>query len=758
MIEWLTFKNYRQYKDRTIQLDGSLIGIVGPNGSGKSNLLLACEYLLTGRVPGKNKEDLVSWGEKTGSITGGVRIDGVLYTVMRGLTGSKAEIDYQKDGQPAKIKGVSEVNDFLQKLTGIDAVTARIVFPHQKDLDGILFDEAAVRQRHWLALCGLGETAAIHTKLGQLLSTRVPETADFSAQLQEAEAWQTTSELELATAIAEMQKVHRPTFAVADAQKLLRELETARVVVAAAETRLADMRARNTELKAGRDKAQAELKALINDLYPSAGTDTEALAQCEQEIAQTEKARAAAEQYLRQLAQAEQAQARLQAAVTAKADWHRTHAPPECATVEAVSEKYDGVLAALQEASKRFDQSALCSRLSQLEHILSLRIADDCVCPLCRQKIVSLAEVQETIQQEAVMVTEQIEDLRVAAHANQNEISAVMARRYAALRAITDYNVAATRLHEAVARAEAAAAATPEATGNGNEAAEELQCCTALLEALRQSRTDIARLGAAKAQASERIKQNEQEQAVCQKIIDENRPRDIGLKARFAAFGVDSEGALRLTLEEQQKLAAVYQAAEANVANIRGRLNTIRSSVASLQAKQEEQARIRTVKAAMMRVRDWFHYDVGPKAITAQLLETVVAATNEFLIKFGSRFSVLPDQTIMSMRYLYNDGTVNREPPPDITQLSGGESIALAVAFRFAVHCLFAGKLSLLTLDEPTVYLDKRNITNFLTLLETVKSVARNMGLQVMMSTHEVSVGPLLDTVIETTATDAMDN
>ena len=75
----------------------------------------------------------------------------------------------------------------------------------------------------------------------------------------------------------------------------------------------------------------------------------------------------------------------------------------------------------------------------------------------------------------------------------------------------------------------------------------------------------------------------------------------------------------------------------------------------------------------------------------------------------------------------------------------------LAVSFRFGSYCMFANKLGLLSLDEPTVYLDDANVGRFCNLLERVKEVAQQMNLQVIIATHERAVMPFMDTVIDLT-------
>ena len=80
--------------------------------------------------------------------------------------------------------------------------------------------------------------------------------------------------------------------------------------------------------------------------------------------------------------------------------------------------------------------------------------------------------------------------------------------------------------------------------------------------------------------------------------------------------------------------------------------------------------------------------------------------------------------------------------------LSGGQKIALAVAFRFAVYGMFASKLGLLSLDEPTAYLDNETIARFADTLDKVRGLARNLGLMVLVSTHEKSLEPCFDQAV----------
>ena len=103
----------------------------------------------------------------------------------------------------------------------------------------------------------------------------------------------------------------------------------------------------------------------------------------------------------------------------------------------------------------------------------------------------------------------------------------------------------------------------------------------------------------------------------------------------------------------------------------------------------------------------------------------------------------------MGFRCVFNDGRTLPNPPPEAGMLSGGQKIALAVAFRFAVYSMFAGKLGLLSLDEPTAYLDDDTIGRFGDMLGKIRELATNMQLQVLISTHEAQLRGAFDQTVE---------
>jgi exonuclease SbcC len=155
--------------------------------------------------------------------------------------------------------------------------------------------------------------------------------------------------------------------------------------------------------------------------------------------------------------------------------------------------------------------------------------------------------------------------------------------------------------------------------------------------------------------------------------------------------------------------------------------------------------------STLTKVRDWFHYSNGPHTMAASVMDELNQTVNGFLEQFTAPFVVLPADEGIGFKCRFTDGRKMPEELPDASVLSGGQKVQLAVAFRMAVYCLFASKLGLLSLDEPTAYLDEANIGKFGDLLQVISKIAKNMGVQVLFATHEESLLAYADKVIDLT-------
>jgi exonuclease SbcC len=135
--------------------------------------------------------------------------------------------------------------------------------------------------------------------------------------------------------------------------------------------------------------------------------------------------------------------------------------------------------------------------------------------------------------------------------------------------------------------------------------------------------------------------------------------------------------------------------------------------------------------------------------MSQNVMRDLTACVNNYLDQFCAPFVVEAEEEGFGFRCRFIDGRTMPEPLPDASLLSGGQKVALAIAFRMAIYMCFGGELGLLSLDEPTAYLDDASIEHLGELLQKVGEVARNKGLQILMATHEKGIMPFLDTKID---------
>lgn len=153
--------------------------------------------------------------------------------------------------------------------------------------------------------------------------------------------------------------------------------------------------------------------------------------------------------------------------------------------------------------------------------------------------------------------------------------------------------------------------------------------------------------------------------------------------------------------------------------------------------------RTKLIISDLEEARSILHRECLPKIVAQNYLELLRDDINEVLESFESPFRV-ENTDELSFRAIFNDG---RNVPAEA--LSGGESAVFAIAFRIVINSTFASDIGLLCLDEPTAGLDKTNIGCLTIALEKLKQLSDSTGLQCILITHEESLIPYFDKVIE---------
>ncbi len=181
----------------------------------------------------------------------------------------------------------------------------------------------------------------------------------------------------------------------------------------------------------------------------------------------------------------------------------------------------------------------------------------------------------------------------------------------------------------------------------------------------------------------------------------------------------------------------------------------VREQRALIASKEEADKKMRETLRSLTEVREWFHYANGPHKVAVAVLKRLTPGVNDFLDLFNSDFSVVADVEELGYRVQFHDDRPTPEGGlPSAIELSGGQRIMLALAFRLACYFMFASKFGIMTLDEPTTYLDENNVKNFVGLFELIRDMSNKLGIQMFISTHEKQLIPVMDSTIMVTKED----
>jgi DNA repair exonuclease SbcCD ATPase subunit len=166
------------------------------------------------------------------------------------------------------------------------------------------------------------------------------------------------------------------------------------------------------------------------------------------------------------------------------------------------------------------------------------------------------------------------------------------------------------------------------------------------------------------------------------------------------------------------------------------------SLVVAEKAKKENDA-IRSHKKKVSRVQGLFkHNGSATELYVNTKMKRMCSSINEYLLGFSSPYKV---------RVNSDNEFVCQFPDKNILsgELSCGQKVILSLAFRFAACEVFTSKTNFIVLDEPTTWLDRKRIDSFGEVLNSVKNMSQRKHFQVLVVTHEKSLMPHFDQVIE---------
>ena len=698
LLKKITLHNYRQHKNLSVDFTGNLIAVCGCNGIGKSNFIGAIQFALTGEQPGFDKKDLLSWGEESGYVDLEFTHDGHEMRIQRRIEKPAATLTV--DGE--KTTGAKGVADALAA-HGIDKdVLRQSVFVRQAEIDSVLFTDPRDRELAFQRLIGLGDAAKHNKTLTEYMS-EIGQPRDYADDIAHAEEQISRHETqleglrrqssELGARLDAQAAGEAETRAKADTLRsrleLVQEAKVKWDAKDASEKAVSEFVAEHAGRYDGKDEEEAVLSAKVSDLTA-------------------------------ELQSAKEAERR---------EENRKFARNKISEAEAVLERLKDLPTretALEAKQKRM--SALAAEAMQLNRLLGAAVTTESgnVCPLCGSTVDH--DIRAELEGRKASIDSELAALNAEAGKEASELIGLKKDRDLASQELARWRGIMDGLSdsERETRPSSKVASELETT---KKALAEAQSVNEAIRAL-ETRKDVllsqlfkadSALGEVLSKFPSKIPERGALDTISQRMSDE-----------LSGLLTASDTLTKLKVEKAQLDGMVSQL-EQSVASEHEALDSLRT-------KQKENLTLGKRLAVLGQVRDWFAYRNGPRSMTKSVMSLLIDDTNRYLGQFGAAFSVVPMEEGMGFRYVLSDGSFVPTPPPEATMLSGGQKVALAVAFRFAVYSMFAGKLGLLSLDEPTAYLDDVTIGRFGDILGRVRELAKNMGMQVILATHETAI------------------
>lgn len=184
VIKSIKLHNILSHEHTYIEFPLGLTAIVGPNGAGKSSIIDAAIYSLfvnpqsIRSLRGSSRRSIVRIGASSGSIEVELSIGGKKYSINRNIDVSKSDdaalYEIQEDGKKRKlVSGVQPVLDYVKKLLSIPSFESirYTIISRQNEIAKLIEEPPSIRKEIILKLLGLDELEKAKEILKQYLDS-----------------------------------------------------------------------------------------------------------------------------------------------------------------------------------------------------------------------------------------------------------------------------------------------------------------------------------------------------------------------------------------------------------------------------------------------------------------------------------------------------------------------------------------------------------------------------------------------------------
>lgn len=693
----LVLENVFQYQYVEVAFGPGMTGIIGPNGSGKSNLLIAIRAALTNDfcLPGV-KSDNISQFAKAGDVSRIVltAVQGdTTFTVCRGLARSTSWLDC---GEEPRIEGDKQITQRLALLLGYDlAVVQSLAFVQQGELLASCREtQAATRLSRWQRIFSMGWLETCYSGIGDFLSNytvMVPTPSSDELAVQEQAKRRELEQLNVA-----MQALPDFSTYVWEKDDRLLPLKMHKAWKKA-KTTLVTTRARRKTVAKEAKTALTQFRTTTVELrVKQAWLDThaEALVAAREAVARFKDYQLALSAY---------------AAAKNAVDKHTG----ELAGLVVPKLPTGRFATAVEYATKL---SELRTRMAAERDFLSQKTEP--ICPHCRQvwvnsdvaKQEAAQKVQAYTAEIAALSTEerQMQEYETAQRKYEQRKTAIQSVLKNIVLPVEPVPVSQDVTAEALLQEESIVTA---------------RCRTLRLQ-LQDKTQERVRL-----EAKRQLAEFARICAVCRRQLSR-------FKVERAAW--QEAKALYQQLRAQK---VTYEQLRTQLSIMWHELLTLQQQITATEEKERTVAAQLAFKTELQAAREYFHRDRLPKQLLRERLVQLTESMTQILAKQSQSFSVTISEDL-TLQAVFLDGRVQ-----PAFRLSGGQQGKLAVAFWLALSKLIAG-VNLLCLDEPTEAMDRENRAGLAAMLDELRTVGSEEGLQCLVITHDDTLRPCFDHVI----------
>jgi DNA repair exonuclease SbcCD ATPase subunit len=706
-IETVELKNVGPHRLLNVELSSGIVGIVGANGAGKSSLVNGIYAALTGdfkRFHVASKADVINnqaaKHEKSYIKLTGLH-SGKPFELVRSLKPNEVTLKYGD----SELETATQVNDALFKLMGLTPnVIERYVFVDQWEMFSFLDDTESVRAKAFQHLCGVESAIGLH-KTCVAFRDKIAgrQTLDNSLDLE-------SNILQLEETLATIQATKIKGLLKEDAAK-------------AAEAKWQAFKDAGT-LRAAKDKACYAADELQAAFLEKEKQFTQIDGKLKSANAWLEKHKKVCE-----LAEQTVRDKNAQTAFEAK----REEFQKIISLYEGQIEQLDADIAkqlsskpiylAEELPVKRNEKERMAAKAQELDAaVFSLSKGNKTICSSCLQELPA-SHKQKLVDERAELETrrEKLDaDLTQSSHfyrqldatqKNRQERQVKLDNAKAELQGLSHVSVEVSdsQLENALN--------VLRSRKNAKEAV------TATRPKYESLKADLDHLNGRIMQTRAQIDSNEKQ---LESLLLLAGDADDSLLQKLAEH--------REALLQKAKLASQYETTTQQLAKTKEMLAKVKATLA-------REVKIKALADVIDRVASAFHWSGLPKRVAQNNLVRLESHINEQLDLFNSPF------TVEASNDLSFKVTFPGKPSVSARQLSGGQKVILAIAFRAALDRLFGHNIGMLFLDEPTAGLDADNVAYF---HDAMQSWSANVGAQkqIVVITHVQDMTSAFDQMI----------